>query len=120
MTPNTVVQLSATVTIYSGGAGFTMRRNGSDFCGFFLWSQSTLFLAADSPIEQDQGNIVPYTFGVPFFLEAELDGTTLTIWMDGVHRFSGPQSTGSFTGTGQVGTLHHSESSSSFDTFNSE
>ena len=75
------VIIEANLTISSGGAGFTMKRNGSDFCGFFLWSQSTIYFGSDNVIETAVYSGSLYSYGTPFDLQAELDGTTIFFYM---------------------------------------
>ena len=115
------LHVSANVTRNSGGVGFTMRRNASSgqFCGFFLWaSNATLYVAANSPLEQSRGakNVAP--FGTQVLMEAELTGTQLTVWVDGTQIHSSSESVCNFTGTGQIGTIHHSGGGSTWEDFN--
>jgi hypothetical protein len=117
--PQTIV-ISANVTRTSGGVGFTMKRNSStgQFCGFFLWSSSSVFyVAANSPIEQSRGpkNVAP--FGTQVLMEATLSGTTLTVLVDGVPIQSSSESVCNFTGADQVGTIHHSTGGSTWEDF---
>ncbi|MCP4872931.1 MAG: hypothetical protein GY898_29925, partial [Proteobacteria bacterium] len=112
------VFLSATMTRDTGGAGFTMRRNSNtgQFCGFFLWaSNATFYVAANNPLESIRGakNVAPY--GDEVLLEAELDGTLLTVWVNGSQIQSSSESVCNFTGTGEAGIIHHSGSSSTWN-----
>jgi hypothetical protein len=117
MPPNSKVFIRTNVTIHKGGAGLTMKSNGPDYCGFFIWSQTTLFLAADDPEEQSQGSIASFTYGEKILLEAELDGTQLKIWINSNKIFDGNHPQCDFNGTGKVGTLHHSGSQTTFHDF---
>ena len=117
MPPNSKVFISTNVTVFEKGCGLTMKRNGDDFCGFFVYGNTAFYLAADSPEEQGQGSLVSFTEGVPFLLEAELDGTQLKVWMDGELKFEGNHPQCDFDGTGEVGTLHHSGSVTTYHDF---
>ena len=120
MPPGSKVFVRANITAFDGGAGFTMRRNGSNFCGFFVWSETTLYIAAHNPIEQSQGSIASFSYGVQFLLEAELDGNQLKVWLNGSQILDMNQSECAFEGSGEVGTLHHSGAQSLFHDFYAE
>ena len=67
------VILSANLRVDTGGGGFTFKRNGGDNCGFFIWSQTTIYISSDNVIETGvYSSPGIFTFGVDFLLEAEL------------------------------------------------
>ena len=114
------IEVSANFTRNAGGAGFTMKRNSStgQFCGFFLYaSDTTFYVAANSPLEQGRGAKNAMPFGSQHFVEATLTGTTLTVSVDGTQIQSSNESVCNFTGADQVGTIHHSSGSSTWQDF---
>jgi large repetitive protein len=118
-TTATTVLMTADVTRTSGGTGFVLARSGSDFCGFFFWaSNNTLYLAADSPIEVNQGTFsgAGMAYGTTFELQAEFDSSDfLTIRVDDTEIWSGTHPYCNVTPTGEIGIVHHSGSSSTWD-----
>ena len=112
---------TADVTRITGGPGFILRRNGGDFCGFHLWSNSpTLYLSSENPEEVNQGNlgVAAMDFGFTFELQAEIDQANfLTLRVNGVDVWSGTHSWCNITDTGVVGIMHHSGSTSNWDNY---
>ena len=114
--------VSAEMNISAFSGGLTLKRNGTDFCAIYVFGQGALWLASDSAsgigteVLAD-GDIGFVPFNLPFDLSVLVDGTNLTVSVDGSVVWAGSHPDCGFTGSGEVGTFHRQDGASSLDSF---
>jgi len=112
---------SGTVTSNDGGAGFTLKANSAtgDRCGIYIWSNGDVWATHDDSREHKVGEaLLGPSANAPTLLEAELDGTTVTLFLYGTEVFSDTITQCDFTGDGTVGLELHTGRTAHWDDYN--
>ena len=121
LTGESHVFLSGTVTSNDGGSGFTLKKNAStgDRCGIYIWANGGVWSTHDDSRETLLGQaLIGPSANAPTLLAAELDGTTVTLFLYGTAVWSGTVDECDFVGDGTVGLELHQGRTAHWDDFN--
>jgi len=115
------VHFSGTVTSNDGGSGFTLKADAvtGDRCGIYIWANGGVWSTHDDDTETYLGQaLIGPSANAPALLEAELDGTTVSLFLYGAPVWSGTVEECNFTGDGTVGIEVHVGRTAHWDDFN--
>ena len=119
------LHLAGSFTSDGGGTGFTLKSNGVDRCGIYVWYTGAIWWTNEAdnegylaeatlsglPLEMPTDSTTPVEFA------AELDGSAITLWLQGVEVFQGIHPLCDFEGDGTVGIELHVGRTASWDSF---